>query len=92
MKKVSQPVLCINNGIVYKSLTAAANTFNICKGEISRNLTGARGSVHGLVFVKVNGTETKSELEKIIAEGIKKSFLLEIEISVSLPERSDNNG
>lgn len=86
------PILCINDAIIYDSLMHAAQTYGVSKSAISLHLSGRRSSVGGLVFVKVTGTESASELEDIIATTIKNFFPLQVDLTVSLPERGDVNG
>ena len=88
----SQSILCINNGTVYKSLLDAATKLNVTKGAISLQLAGKRSTVGGLVFVKINGTESKSELETITANAIKDFFKLKMDIKISFSESGDSDG
>lgn len=88
----SQPILCINNGIVYKSLLDAATKLNVTKGAISNHLAGKRSSVGGLVFVKVTGTESVSELENITVNAMKEFFKIEVGIKINLSESSESDG
>lgn len=88
----SQPILCINNGIVYKSLLDAATKLNVTKGAISNHLAGKRSAVGGLVFVKVTGNESKSELEAITTNALKTFFKLKVDVEVSLTESGESDG
>lgn len=87
-----QCILCINNGIVYPSLAVASATLGLDKGSISKCLKDERIKVNGLSFVKVTGTETKQELEKIIINNLKEKFNISLNITVSFGEGGEMNG
>lgn len=58
-------IMCINDGVIYKSCTAAAQTYKVTRSAISRQVNGCLKSVKGLYFVTVNGNETPDELQSI---------------------------
>lgn len=84
MGRPKQPLLCINTGVVYESMISASKTLGIEKSQISHQLSGKCVSVNGLVFVKINGTESIPELENIIASTIKSRYKIAVNISVTL--------
>lgn len=48
--KRSKPVICLNDGFVYKSVTSAAKKYNLDKTTVSYICSGKRNSAYGLKF------------------------------------------
>lgn len=46
----SKPVVCITNGIVYASVTDAADAENVCIPNMIRHLKGGTNTIHGKVY------------------------------------------
>ena len=90
----SIPILCINDGRVYESATAAASAYGTTRSEVCKLLAGKRHMIgNGHMFVKIYGNETKKELEKIIARYLCSKFKLSFDIQVLLPRMDgDQNG
>ncbi len=45
-----KPVICLNDGELYESLSAAALAYDACDSEISKNCYSKKGSVKGFYF------------------------------------------
>lgn len=83
----SIPILCINDGRVYDSATSAAFAYGTTTSEVCKLLAGKRHMIgNGHMFVKIQGDETKEELESIIADYLCNKFKLSFDINVSLPK------
>lgn len=68
MKKRGRPgksIICINDGIVYKSVCDAATAYSITQGGISKQLNKQRKSIKGYYFKEISGNESERELQKI---------------------------
>lgn len=82
----SIPVICINDGKVYDSVTSAACAYGTTTSEMCKLLSGKRHMIgNGHMFVKIQGNETKEELENIIVTYLCTKFKLSIDINVQLP-------
>lgn len=90
----SIPILCINDGRVYESATAAAFAYGTTTSEVCKLLAGKRHMVgNGHMFIKLSGNETKEDLENIIARYLCSKFKLSFDIRVLLPAiEGDQNG
>lgn len=53
-KKLWKPVLCVNNGVVYNSVTHAANHFKIGKSSVTKVCKKYKESIYGFKFEYVN--------------------------------------
>ena len=68
MKKRGRPkksIICINDGVVYRSVSEAAKAYNVTQGGVSKQLTGQRKSVKGYYFKAISGNESEDELKNI---------------------------
>ena len=63
MKK--KAVFCVNDGKIYPSITAAAESWLIPKSYISKQINGTIKKTAGLVFVSVAGSESEEELREL---------------------------
>ena len=63
MKK--KAVFCVNDGKIYPSITAAAESWRIPKSYISKQINGTIKKTAGLVFVAVDGSESDAELQEL---------------------------
>lgn len=63
MKK--KAVFCVNDGKIYPSITAAAESWRIPKSYISKQINGTIKKTAGLVFVSVAGSESEEELREL---------------------------
>lgn len=84
MKKRGRPkksIICINDGIVYRSVAEAAKAYNVTQGGVSKQLNGQRKSIKGYYFKEISGIESDAELKKIRNN----------EISIILKGREEND-
>lgn len=81
---MSKPILCVNTGIVYRSLAEASRQLDIHISQISHQIAGERVTANGLVFYPLKGTETKKEIEKIIAAEIKSHYKISVDLIAKL--------
>lgn len=66
-----QPVICLDDGVVYKSLTAAAKAYNICHAsEVSANCSGKRIHVKGKHFCYGSEPLSKKKRLRLVEEMI----------------------
>lgn len=77
-------LICINNGVVYQSASAACKALGLHKTQISHHLAGDRPTAGGYVFVRLTGNETKAELEEIITSYVKSHYNLHVKLHVEL--------
>lgn len=63
MKK--KAVFCVNDGKIYPSITAAAESWRIPKSYISKQINGTIKKTAGLMFVSVAGSESEEELREL---------------------------
>ena len=56
-------ILCINDGLIFDTITSAAHHYNIDQGAISNQIRGKRRSVSGRVFYRIPKDMTMSELQ-----------------------------
>lgn len=87
-----KPILCVNTGVVYSSMSEASKSLDIHKSQISHQLAGERSTANGLVFVKINGNESVSELEKIIASSIQSHYKISVRLNATLSEDGELDG
>ncbi len=57
-------ILCINDGLIFDTITSAAHHYNIDQGAISNQIRGKRRSVSGRVFYRIPKDMTMSELQE----------------------------
>lgn len=56
-------ILCVNDGLIFDTISAAATHYKIDQGAISNQLRGRRKSVSGRVFYRIPSDMTMSELQ-----------------------------
>lgn len=69
-------IMCINDGIIFESITDAAKHYQVTRSTISKQLTGVRGQAAGRCFIYVDVTMTDEELQKIRNEKLKDVYKL----------------
>lgn len=57
-------ILCINDGLIFDTITSAAHHYNVDQGAISNQIRGKRKSVSGRVFYRIPKDMTMSELQE----------------------------
>lgn len=57
-------IMCINDGLLFDSITAAATFYKISRNTITKQLTGARGRASGRYFVYVDDSMALSDLQQ----------------------------
>lgn len=67
-------IMCINDGMIFKSLSEAAEHYGIDQTAMSRQLKGERKTAGGLHFIKISSELTEHQLEKIKQEEITKIY------------------
>ncbi len=78
--KIGRPgkkILCINDGMIFESCTAAAKNYKVTRSAISRQVNGQLKSVRGLYFTTISGTESYDELHTIRMEYLSQSIRIE---------------
>ena len=78
--KIGRPgkkILCINDGMIFESCTAAAKNYSVTRSAISRQVNGQLKTVRGLYFITVSGDETSDELRSIRMDYITQSIRIE---------------
>lgn len=61
-KKV--PVMCINTGEIYPSITAASRASGADKSSMSKHLNGERETIKGKIYMRIDPDLTVGELER----------------------------
>lgn len=61
-KKV--PVMCINTGEIYPSITAASRASGADKSSMSKHLNGERKTIKGKIYMRIDPDLTVGELER----------------------------
>lgn len=72
-----QNVLCINDGIVYESMSDAAKKYGIAQSAISRQIKGERRTAKGYYFVAVSNPITKAGIKRCQKEYMQKLLKME---------------
>lgn len=67
-----QKVLCINDGLVYPSMSEAAKKYGVNQSAISRQIHGKRRTAKGYYFIAVSQTITKTEIKRLQREYLRK--------------------
>lgn len=57
-------ILCVNDGRIFDTISAAALHYQIDQGAISNQLRGRRKSVSGRIFYKIPADMTFSQLQE----------------------------
>mgnify|MGYP002513333678 FL=1 len=57
-------IMCINDGLIFDTITSAAHHYHIDQGAISNQIRGKRKSVSGRVFYRIPKDMTMSELQE----------------------------
>lgn len=70
-------IMCINDGLVFDSITDAAKHYKVTRSTISKQLTGIRLQVAGRYFIYIRENMSKSELQELRNEKIKEVYKLE---------------
>lgn len=75
----SFPVLCVNSGVVYPSAVAAARAHNLTEPTLSKHLSGIhRTCGHGLIFIRLSGSESDDEIAKIRKDALNRIYGIEV--------------
>lgn len=56
-------ILCINDGLIFDTISSAALHYNVDQGAISNQLRGRRKSVAGRIFYRIPHDMTMSQLQ-----------------------------
>lgn len=56
-------ILCVNDGLIFDTISSAALHYNVDQGAISNQLRGRRKSVSGRIFYRIPQDMTMSELQ-----------------------------
>lgn len=67
-------VMCVNDGLVFRSMEEAAQQYNTTRSTISRNIHGTRRTARGLQFVLITGTESHEELLELRRAIVREQF------------------
>lgn len=70
-------VICINDGYIYDSITKAAESYNLSRSTISRQLVGERTSAGGRYFMYVDDNITNSQIQEIRKKMLEKIYKIE---------------
>lgn len=68
------PIICINDGTIYDSITSASIHYGMSRNTISKQLTGLRGKANGLYFMYVNENMSQEEIEILRKEMLEKIY------------------
>lgn len=69
-------IMCVNDGLVFSSITAAAANYKLSRSTISKQLSGVRSQAGGLYFVYVDDNLSDVELMQLRKQMIPKIYNL----------------
>lgn len=61
-------IMCINDGLLFDSITEAATFYKISRNTITKQLTGVRGRASGKYFVYIDDSMALSDLQQFRRE------------------------
>lgn len=67
-------IMCINDGLIFTSISDAAKHYRVDQTAMSRQLKGERKTVGGLHFIKISSEFTEEQIQKIKKEELKKIY------------------
>lgn len=73
-----KPVLCANTGELFPSSVAACRKFGFTEARLSAHLTGRCRTCGGKVFVRLSGTESDAEIERLRKDALKRVYGIEV--------------
>lgn len=70
-------IMCINDGNVFSSITAASEFYSVSRSAISKQLMGIRSQVAGRYYIYVHNSASEDELKEIRQNKIKEIYNLD---------------
>lgn len=65
MGRPGKNIMCVNDGLVFTSITQAAEHYQMSRSTISKQLTGLRPQAAGLYFMYIDGmTQEQAEAQR----------------------------
>ena len=69
-----QRILCINDGLIFNSLSEAAEYYNIDQTSITRQLQGQRKTAGGYHFIRIDNLRYEEDINKLREDALKKIY------------------
>lgn len=70
-------IICINDGLIFNSITDAAKHYKVTRSTISKQLTGIRLQAGGRYFIYISEEISDNELQELRNQKIKEVYKLE---------------
>ena len=69
-----QRILCINDGLIFNSLSEASEHYNIDQASITRQLQGQRKTAGGYHFIRLESLTNEESIDKLREDALKQIY------------------